>query len=567
MKNQEVADILDEIADILEIEGVDWKPRAYRNAALNIRSLSDDIEDLNKKGSLDSIPCVGENIAKKIKEYLDTGKLLYLDKLKKEIPEAVEMLMKIQGIGPKKAKLLYDKLKISSLADLEKAIKQGKLENIKGMGEKTGSQILKGIKTLESSDKRHLLGETLFIAREIESKLKKVDGVEIVELAGSLRRMKETIGDVDILVVSSKPGKSTEFFTKMPEVKKVLWTGHTKSSIQLNSGLQVDLRILDHDHYGSALQYFIGSKEHSVKLRKIAIKKGYKLSEYGLFKGKNIIAAKNEREIYSRLGLQYIPPEMREDRGEIEAALKNKIPNLIELKDIQGDLHMHSSWSDGNNTVDQIISAAREKNYSYIAISDHSEGLKITNGLDEKRLTKQLDEIDRLQKKYPNIKIFKSSEVDIKKDGSLDINQKMLKLLDFVTISVHSSFQMSEKEMTDRVLKAMNNPSVKILGHPSGRLIFKRGPIKLEFHKIFEKAKSSDIAMEINCHPDRLDLNDVNAKAAKDFGVKLAINTDAHIVDHLRNMELGVGTARRAWIEKKDVINAYDLKNLRKFLS
>jgi DNA polymerase (family 10) len=565
MKNLEIAQIFEEIADILEIQEVEWKPQAYRKAAMSIRSLSEDIEDVCNKRRLKDISGIGENIARKIEEIIKTGRLKYFERLKKQMPAGFGQLMNIPGIGPKTAKILVDKLKIKSKKDLLKAIKKKRLRNIEGFGEKTEQEILEGLNIIKTE--RHLLGDMLKIAREIKDELAGLKYISAVDIAGSLSRMKETIKDIDILAISSDHTKVMDFFTKMNDVKKVIVKGNTKTSVLLTNNIQVDLRVVDKKNYGSALQYFTGSKDHGINVRRIAIKHGYKLSEYGLFKGKrNVVAGKPEKDIYKKLGMQWPAPELREDSGEIDAALKNKLPKLIELKDINGDLHVHTKWSDGNNTIEEMARNAISLGYKYICISDHSKGLKIANGLTEKRLRNQLKEIDKVNKKLKKIHIFKGAEVDIKKNGNLDINKDMLKQLDIIIGSVHSGFKSSELEMTKRILNAMDNPNVNIIGHPTGRLLFKRNPYNINLEKIFEKAKERNIALEINAMPHRLDLNDVNARAAKDYGVKMVINTDAHAKVNMNYMELGVGVARRAWCEKSDIINSYSVKKLERFL-
>ena len=565
MKNLEIARIFEEVADILEILEVQWKPQAYRKAAINIRSLSEGIEEVYKEGRLEDIPGVGENIAKKIEEIIRTGNLKYLEKLHKQVPKELEMLMNIPGVGPKTAKILVDRLKIKNKRDLVKAIKEKRLRRLKGFGEKTEKEILEGLDIIKT--KRHLLGDVLKIAREIRDDIKTLKCVKTADIAGSLSRMKETIGDIDILAMSSDYVNVMDFFTEMDYVKKVIVKGDTKSSVLLKNDIQVDLRVVDKKSYGSALQYFIGSKEHGIIVRKIAIKKGYKLSEYGLFKGKrNVAANKPESEIYRKLGMQWPAPELREDRGEIEAALKKKLPKLIELKDIKGDLHVHTNWSDGGNTIEEMAKHAAKLGYRYICISDHSSSMRVANGMDDKRLMRQLREIDKLNSGNNRIRILKGAEVDIKKDGSLYASDDLLKELDVVIASVHSGFKSNEDDMTKRVLKAMDNRHVNILGHPTGRLLFRRNPYEINLDKVFEKAKDEGIALEINAEPARLDLNDVNARAANDFGVNMVINTDAHSIDGLGNMELGVGVARRGWCDKKDMINTYSLKRLERFL-
>ncbi len=563
MRNQEIAKILYEIADILEIKGVEWKPIAYRKAARNIEILSEDILEVYKQGELEDIPGVGKNIAEKIEELIKTGKLKYYKELKKSTPIKLDELSGITNLGPKKIKLLYQKLKIKNLKDLKEAIKKHKLREIKGLGEKSEQLILEGIQSLELTKTRFLLGYIYPIAKEIESKLREQKFITKAIIAGSMRRMKETVHDVDILVITKDEKKAIDFFTSLPK-KRLLAKGPTKASIMLENGLQVDIRVLDPNLYGSALNYFTGSKEHSVKLRKIAIKKGLKLSEYGVFKSNKLIASKTEQDVYKALGLQYPEPELREDTGEVETALKNKLPKLINYNDVKGDIQMHTRWSDGSNTIEEMALKAKSLGITYIAITDHYGGLVIANALDKKRIIKQHEEIDKLNKKLNGIKILKGLEVNIKPDGSLDVDIETLKRLDIVVASIHSSFRADN---TKRLIKAMENRYVNIIGHPTGRMINKRKPYDLDFDKIFEKSKETNTFLEINSFPDRLDLSDVNVKAAINAKCKLIINTDSHFIDHLDFMKFGIGTARRGWATKKDVINTNNLDRFLKIIA
>ncbi len=565
MKNQEIAKILYEIADLLEIEGVEFKPRAYRKAAQNIESLSVDIEEIYKKGDLLKIPGVGKSIAEKVKEFLETGKVKKLEELKRKIPVDIEGLSAVEGLGPKMIKMLYEKLGVKNLDDLEKAAKERKIRKLKGFGEKTEEKILENIELARGRQHRFLLGFVLPEANEILEELK--EHVEKISLAGSIRRRKETIGDVDILAVSSDAKRVMNIFTSMKKVEKVLAKGETKSSVRLYGGIQVDLRIVEEESFGSALQYFTGSKEHNIEVRKIAIKKGYKLNEYGLFKGEKRIAGKSEEEVYKALGMEWIPPELRENRGEIECALNGSLPKLVEYEDVKGDLQMHTKWSDGSNTIQEMIEEARRLGHKFIAITDHVGSLKIAGGMDEKKVIEQAKEIERLREKYDDIYIFHGVEANIMKDGNLDVSNNLLKQVDVVLASVHSAFRMNEKEMTARVIKAMENEYVDILAHPTCRIIQKREPIKIDMEKVLQVAKDNDIVMEINAYPDRLDLNDIHVKLAVDMNVKLSIGTDAHRKDHLKHYELGVAVARRGWAKKEDVINTYDIDKLQKLFS
>jgi len=563
--NQDIADILNEMADILEMQGVQWKPNAYKKAARELESLETDFREIyNKDGisGLKNLPGIGEHIANKIEEYIKTGKIKAYEKLKKSIPNGVGELLRIPSLGPKKVWQLVKKAKIHSLKDLKKAIKQGKIKNLKGFGEKSQSEISKGVSMIEAGSGKNPIYRVLPLALEIKKNIEKVKGVKKVEIAGSLRRMKEVVGDIDILVTSDYPEKVMDVFTKMDGVSRILAKGSTKSAVMFSS-IQADVRVLKPEVFGAALQYFTGSKEHNVAVRKIAIKKGYKLSEYGLFErtGK-LIAAKDEEIIYKRLGMSYVPPQLRELSGELEAAMKNKIPKLVELNEINGDLHMHTKASDGMHSIAEMAKAAKEKKYEYIAITDHSKSEHIANGLDEKRLSKHLEEIAKT--KVSGLKIFRGSEVDILKNGDLDYDNKTLKQLDIVIASIHSGFKSSKEAMTKRICSALQNPYVKILAHPTGRVVLRRNPYEVNLDKVFAAAKERGIALEINC--PRLDLRDIYVKKAVESGCKLVINTDSHSTDQLNLMQYGVGIAQRGWAQSKNIINTLPLKQFEKWL-
>ena len=570
MKNHEVAELLRNIAQLLEIKGeLVFKIRAYEKAALVIDNLDEDIEEVWKQGKLDDIPGVGEALTKKIGEFLETGKLEYYEKLKKEVPVNMEELGRVPGLGPKTIMKLYNQLGVKNIKDLEKAAKQKKIENIDGLGPTVEENILKSVEFAKTSGKRFLLGTALDIAEEIKDRLKKLNFVNEVEVAGSLRRRKETIGDIDILATTKNLGKVINFFTKMDDVEQVLAQGHTKSSVRLREGIQADLRVLPEKIYGAALLYFTGSKQHNIVLRKIAIKKGMKLSEYGIFdkKTNKLLAGKTEEECYKKLGLMYIEPEIREDEGEIEAAVKNKLPKLISYNNLKGDLQMHTKWSDGNNTILEMAEAAKKLGHEYICITDHiGETFKIANSMDEKRIKKQKKEIDEINKKIKNITILQGGEVNIKDDGTLDMKNNALKELDIVLASIHSGFKNPKEKMTKRVIKAMENENVDIIAHPFGRLINQRPAIEMDFDRILQKAKETKTILEINAYPERMDLNDYYARAAVKHGVKLSIGTDSHDADQLRNYKLGISIARRGWAEKKDIINSYSVKDMIRFL-
>ncbi len=567
--NKTVASIFYQIAEILEIKQQIWESRAYQKAARTIETLSTDVHDIYSKGGLEAlmeIPGVGEGLAKKIEEFLKTGKIKKHQEVLKSIPSGLIDIMSIPGMGPKKVSRLYKELKIDSVEKLEKAARDGKIRKLEGFGEKSEQDILKGIEVFKRGQERMYLGDALSLATEIANKLKALKDVKKIEVAGSIRRRKETIGDIDILVISNNPSVVMDFFTKLPNIDFVQSKGETKSSVTLKEGLDCDLRVLDEKSFGAALNYFTGSKEHNVHLRQIAIKKGWKLSEYGLFdKTDKQIAGKTEEELYNKLGMVYIEPEMRENIGEIEAAQQVKLPNLIKYNSIKGDMHIHTNWSDGINTIDDMVKSAVDLGYQYIAITDHSKSERQANGLDEKRILKYIEEVERVKKKFPQIQILCGSEVSILKDGELDFKKNILEKLDWVVGSIHSGFKMQENEMTERVLKAIDSGYINVLGHPTGRIVNQREPFQIDLKKVFEKAKERGVFMEINSSR-RLDLNDSNIKKAKEFGLKFCIDTDAHSIERLKRIELGISQARRAWLEEKDVVNTWNFDRLRSLL-
>ena len=577
MKNQEIAKIFYEIANYLEMEGVAFKPYAYEKAAITLETMEKDVEEIYKKGGLEAlnkIPGVGESIALKIEEYLKTGKIKYYEEFKKKIPINLDELMQVEGLGPKRAKVLYEKLKVRDLKTLERAARTHKIAPLFGFGEKTEKNILEAIKFVKRSKGRFLLGEILPKVKKVYDELKKLKEVERIDAVGSIRRMKETIGDVDFLVISKKPRPVMDFFVSLPGVIKVWGKGNTKASVRTKEGFDMDIRVLPKRSYGAALQYFTGSKEHNITLRKLAIDKGLKLSEYGLFKGPKMIAGEKEKDVYKKLGLDWIPPEIREDRGEIEAAIKKKLPKLIDCKDIEGDLHCHikwkGKWDGGTNNIEEMAEMAMKMGYEYLGIGSHTKFLRIEHGLDEKQLELRNKEIDKLNQKFKvkglKFRVLKGCEANILNDGSIDIKDEALKKLDFVIAGIHSNFKMPKEKMTERIIRAMKNPNVDIISHPTGRLIQRRDEYQIDFDKILRVAKETGTILEINSFPERLDLNDVNIKKAKEMGVKMVINTDAHHADHMRFIEYGVAQARRGWAEKKDIINCWALEKLLKFL-
>jgi DNA polymerase (family 10) len=574
MKNQELAKVFYDMANFLEISGVAFKPYAYQRAALSLEALKEDVSDIYKNGgtkALLQIPGVGKAIAEHIEEYLKTGKIKHYEELKKKMPFKVDELLKVEGLGPRKIKVLYQKLGIKNLKDLEKAVKAHKIAPLFGFGEKTEKNIVQGLEFLKQSKGRFLLGEIMPSVKSIISRLEKREEIKEVSVAGSVRRQKETIGDIDILVVSENPKKTADFFVKMPEVEKIWANGEKKCSVRFKEGFDVDLRMVEQKSFGSALQYFTGSKEHNIATRKIAIEKGLKLNEYGVFNGEKMIAGKTEEEVYKAVGLPFMAPEIREDDGEIQAAINGKLPILVEQKDIKGDLHCHSSFeaeSHGRNSIEEMCKKAMELGYKYIGISDHTKFLKIESGLDEKQLLKQHEVINKINEKFGKqglkFKVLHGCETNILDDGSVDIKDDVLEKLDYVIAGVHSNLKMARKEMTQRIIKAMQNPNIDIFSHPTGRLIGKREEYQMDFDKILETAKKTGTILEINSSPKRLDLNGFNIRRAKIMGIKMIINTDTHQKDQLELMEYGIGQARRGWAERDDIINTLSVEDLLK---
>jgi len=557
------------IADLLDLKGeMFFKTRAYRIAAQTIEALEDDIEDIVHQGTLESIPGIGEALAKKITELVQTGKLTYLERLKKDVPTGLIDLLGIPGLGPRKVAALYKNRGITSIQDLQIAASKGELRTMKGFGEITERNILRGIQLLEKTSGRVLLNVAYEDGERYLTYLQKCKKIHKIHIAGSLRRMKETIGDLDILVSSKDPETVMECFVQYPEVSTVLAKGSTKSSVLLNDHLQVDLRVVEEKSYGAALQYFTGSKDHNVTLRGLAIKKGFKLNEYGLFdkNTEEYIAGKTEEDIYKKIGMRYIEPELRENRGEFDAAKKNALPNLVRYQEINGDFHVHSVWSDGNDSIEAIAAFAQQRGYSFIGITDHSQSLKIANGLSEERVQKKIDEIKKISKKFPSLQILCGTECDIKPDGTLDYRTKLLQQFDFVYIAIHTAFKMPKETMTKRIIKGMDHEEVNFLAHPTGRLIGKRDAYEVDIDQLIDAARETDTCLEINSFPDRLDLDDVHIKQAKDHHVRFVLGTDSHSTNHLDFMKFGVATARRGWLEKEDILNTSSVQEIGKIL-
>ncbi len=567
MKNQGVARIFFGIADYLELQGVEFKPSAYRRAARNIEGMSQDVEDLWREDRVGEIPGIGKALAAKIAEYLETGQVQAYEKLKAEVPEGLVEIMRIQGVGPKTTKLLYDRLDISTVEDLKKAAESGRLAGVKGLGPKKAENILRGIELREAYKRRAILGRALPIAEGLVAYLRARAPVNQIAVGGSLRRMRETIGDIDILATSKAPAEVMLAFVGMPEVQEVLLQGETKSSVILSDGMQADLRVLDTECYGAGLLYFTGSKDHNIKLRSLAISLGMRLNEYGVFRGDEQVAGATEAEAYKALGLPYIEPELRQAQGEIEAAQRGELPDLITVADLRGDLHVHTNWSDGHDTLGAMVRAAQAKGYEYVGISDHSQSLTIAGGLKEEEVNEEDARIKDLQEEWPDIRILHGAEVDILGDGRLDYPDEVLQGLDYAIGSIHSRFTQPEKEMTERVITAMENEFLTVLAHPTARHINEREPVALDLPRVFEVAAETGTALELNAGISRLDLNGAHARAAKEAGAPLMIDTDAHATVGLDQMKFGVGQARRGWLEAGDVVNTRPLSEFLDWLS
>lgn len=565
MGNIEIARLFYDIAELLELKGENpFRVRSYERAAQVIETLTDDLAKLAAAGKLGDIPGVGESIAQKIEEALATGKMRFHDELAKEFPAGILDLLKIPGIGPKHAALLYKELGVKNVNDLEKAAQTGKVEKLPGLGKKAQQNILEGIAQFRSFSGRYNLPEAQGLADSLTAQLKGSSVVKKVAVAGSLRRMKETVGDLDILAVSAKPATVMSAFVKFKGVKEVLAQGETKSSVRLSSGMQVDLRVVGEDSFGAALYYFTGSKAHNIRARSLAMKQGLKINEYGIYKvkGNRKIAGRTETEIFETLGLDFIPPELREDRGEIEAAAAHKLPKLVELSDIKGDLHLHSRASDGKCSIAEMAEAAKAKGYQYIALTDHSQSAKYAHGLEPERLLAQIKEIDKINANLKDFRILKGSEVDIRPDGSLDFPNEVLKKLDIVVGAIHSNFKMDKAAMTARIIKGLQNPLLKILAHPSGRLLGQRAAYQVDLDEVLTAAKKYGKILELNAFPDRLDLSDVYCQKAKQLGIPIAVSTDSHNTEQLENMFYGVATARRGWLTAKNIVNTRPLAAL-----
>jgi DNA polymerase (family X) len=569
MNNREIADIFDRIADLLEIKGeVIYKVLAYQRAAESLRELASDLNEYRQQGQLTDIPGVGKAIAEKIDELLSSGKLEFYDKLIQEVPETLVELLRVPDLGPKKVGLFWRELGLATLSDLESAAKSGKLRSLPGMGEKSEAKILTGLESLAHRTLRTPLTLAWPAAQNLVAQLSDVPGVEVVTVAGSLRRMKATVGDVDLLAAAEDSRAVMEAFVQLPDVSRVLSRGETKSSVEFGDGLRVQLWVHPPHRFGTALQYATGSKEHNVRLRELALKQDLSLSDQAFIKkdGSEILCA-DEPKVYATLGLPWIPPELREDRGEVQAARQGNLPELLEGEDIQGDLHAHSTWSDGKNTILEMAEAARERGWKFMAITDHSHSLGVAGGLSADELLAQREEVKKAQTKLgDSIHILHGVEMEIRADGSLDYPDEVIAGLDIVIAALHSGLRQPRQRVTERMLTAIRNPHVDIIAHPVGRLIPDREGADLDLETIFKEASEHGVVLEINSDPHRLDLDDVHARRAVELGVLLAVNSDAHSPDGYDLLQFGVATARRGWVEKGNVINTWDVEQLVKWL-
>jgi DNA polymerase (family 10) len=569
MKSYEVARLFERMADVLELRGENpFRIRAYRRAAQNLETLSEDIETLAREERLDEIPGIGADLAGKIAEYLRTGHIKDIEAACRKMPRGVVELLDVPGIGPKTAKQLYEREGVTSLAKLERLASAGKLRGLRGIQARTEQNIVRGIRLLRGGQARMPLGRALPLGRELVHALEGVRGVKTVTLAGSLRRMKETVGDIDLLVTSTEPAAVVKAFTGLRQAAEVLERGTTKAVIRHREGIQVDLRVVEPECLGAALAYFTGGKEHNIRIREMGVKRGLKISEYGVFRDKSgrRLAGASEEEVYAAVGLPWIPPELREDAGEIDAARARRLPRLVTLDDVRGDLHCHTNATDGHHSIEALVEAAAARGYAYVGVTDHSRATRVAGGLSIDELRAHVRRIRAVAAKHPGIVVLAGSECDILPDGRLDYPDAVLAELDVVIAAVHTRFKQSRREMTRRICAALANPHVHVLGHPTGRLLGARDPYALDLDEVLRAARRHGKAVEINAYPDRLDLADVHARRARDLGVLLAIGTDTHMLDHLGYMELGVATARRGWVEAASVINTWPADKLQAWL-
>ncbi len=567
MKNQEVAEIFRQVAALLEIKGDNpYRIRAYQRAAQNIEALTVEVEELAAQGKLERIPGIGKDLAQKIKEILATGTLSLYEELKREVPPELLKFLEIPGMGPKKAKLVYETLGIKTLEELEKACLEHRLSQLPGFGLKTEQNILKGLRLLKQKVGRLPLGLVLPWAEEVVSLLKEQSPVERIDIAGSLRRRRETVKDIDILVTSRAPAQVMEVFVHLPMVAEVVVRGETKTSVRLKQGINVDLRVVDPECYGAALAYFTGSKAHNIRIRELGVQRGLKINEYGIFRGRERIGGQEEEEVFSAVGLPWIPPELREDRGEIEAAQAGTLPRIVAYEEIQGDSHVHSKFSDGTASIEEIGAYARSLGLKWVGVCDHSQGLKVAGGLPMEKVWEKKEAIKAFNQRSRDVKLLCGTEVDILADGTLDYPDEVLKEFDLVIAAIHSGFKQDEATLTKRLVAAMQHPLVHVIAHPTGRLLGEREPYAVDMDELIRVARETRTALEINAYFKRLDLNDIHTRAAKEAGVKLLIGTDAHLLDQMHYLSLGVAVARRGWCEKQDVLNTLSYEELLAYL-
>ncbi len=571
MVNHNLSKILREISVLLEMKGVDFKPQAYEKAAHSIEMLEEDVQDIYKNGgikALEDVPGVGKGIAERIEEYLKSHHIKEYHKLKKQMPVKIDELSVVEGVGPKMMLRLYKELGIKTRVQLEKAAQEGKLENIEGFGKKTEENILRSIEFLKKEHGRFVLGFVMPTAKILLDRIRTWPEVKSAEYGGSLRRKQETIGDLDFIVFSEKPEAVVKKFLDFPEIKHIYSQGEHKALVRLDTDIDADIWVVSSKSLGSSLIAWTGSKQHNIAIRTLAEKKGWLLNDYGLWDGKRLLASKTEEEVYKKLGMDWIPPEIRNGADEITAALEGKLPNLISYDDLKGDLQVQTDWTDGDHSIKEMAEAANKLGLEYICITDHTKSLAMTGGSDDKRLLKQMAAIDEVNREFKDskFKVLKGAEVNILKDGSLDIDDETLAKLDVVGAAVHSLFNLSEKDQTERIIRAMENPNVDIIFHPTGRVIQKRDAYKVDVDALLEAAKRTKTVMEIDAYPNRSDLKDEYIRKAVEMGVKLSIDSDAHSIRHFQYLEYGIAQARRGWAEKKDIINTRSWQEMLKLL-
>jgi len=568
VENIDYARVFEEIADLLEIQGANpFRVRAYRNAARTVETLSQSLESLlsSDEQVLEGLPGIGKDLAGKLRELFQTGELQFLNELRQQVPASLVQIMRIPGLGPKRARQVWDGLDITSVEELEQAARGGALEQLPGFGPTMQARVLKGIEELKARAGRFKLSDADIYVQPLLAYLRQAEGLVDLEVAGSYRRRCETVGDIDILATTSNGSSIMDHFVAYREAQEVLAKGPTKSSIRLKAGLQVDLRLVPQESYGAAMHYFTGSKAHNIAIRGLGRERGLKINEYGVFRGDRLLCGETEEAVFDAVDLPWIPPELREARGEIEAAREGRLPGIIELEQIRGDLQMHTTYSDGKNSVEEMVQACRERGYKYMAITDHGPALRMA-GLKPSDFRQQFAEIEGLQERYEDIRILKSGEVDVLEDGSLDLSDDLLVEMDVVVIAVHSKFNMSRVDMTKRITKAMRHPQVNILAHPTGRLINRREPYPLDVEELVKVAHNEGVMLELNAQPERLDLRDFHLQLAREAGVKIVISTDAHRTAELDYMRYGVDQARRGWLERADVANTLSLAEFLKLL-